>query len=138
MKKSNLFWQIFYSGTAAGMLANAVLMLLWPRAWFYELPAKVPDFGPYNEHFIRDIGCVYAVLGGAAVVAIFHQRLRQSVAILLAMFYGTHSILHVYDTLRGYVGPEHWLIDLPLVHIPALIFCAVAVALRTAAVQSHA
>jgi hypothetical protein len=29
--------------------------------------------------------------------------------------------VHVVDTLRGLVGPEHWLIDLPGVYVPAVL-----------------
>ena len=37
--------------------ANAVWMLADPQHWYHDLPAAVPDTGPYNEHFVRDVGC---------------------------------------------------------------------------------
>ena len=33
--------------------ANAVWMVVQPASWYTELPAGVPDFGPYNEHFVK-------------------------------------------------------------------------------------
>ena len=37
-------------------LANGLWMLLAPESWYHGLPAAVPDTGPFNAHFVRDIG----------------------------------------------------------------------------------
>ena len=42
-----------------------------------------------------------------------------------AGFYALHALVHVIDTLRGLVGPEHWAIDFPGVYLPAVILIAV-------------
>jgi len=31
-----------------------------------------------------------------------------------------HALVHVLDTARGPVGPEHWWIDFPGVYVPAV------------------
>ena len=46
---------------AAGNLANAGWMLGAPEHWFQNLPAGVPDTGPFNEPFVRDLGAVMVV-----------------------------------------------------------------------------
>ena len=47
---------------AAACLANAVWILAAPLSWYETIPG-VADFGPYNEHFARDIGCIYLTAG---------------------------------------------------------------------------
>src|SRR5262245_21152199 len=56
-------WTIVLGVAALGNLANGAWMLADPVHWYENLPAGVPDFGPVNEHFVRDIGCAFMVLG---------------------------------------------------------------------------
>jgi hypothetical protein len=106
---------------ALGNLANGVWMLADPGHWYDTLPAGVPDFGPLNEHFVRDIGCAFTLLGMCLGWAAFVPRWRVAACGIVALFYVLHALVHVLDTLRGLVGPEHWAIDLPGVYLPALI-----------------
>ena len=41
-------------------LVNGVWMLADPIRWYEKLPAAVPDTGPFNAHFVRDIGCAFS------------------------------------------------------------------------------
>jgi hypothetical protein len=51
-----------------------------------------------------------------------------------AGFYGLHALVHVIDTTRGLVGPEHWGVDLPAVYLPVALYVAlVALAARRTA-----
>ena len=43
-----------------------------------------------------------------------------------ALFFGTHALLHVFDTLRGAVDATHWLLDLPGVYLPAVVLVVLA------------
>lgn len=117
-------WTVVLGLFALSNLGNGIWMLVDPVHWFYTLPAGVPDFGPLNEHFVRDIGCIFALLGvalgGAAVV----RRWRVAACAAAAGFSVLHALVHVLDTARGAVGAEHWLIDLPGVYAPALILLA--------------
>ena len=36
-----------------GSVLNALWMLIAPEGWYQDLPADVPDFGPFNVHFVR-------------------------------------------------------------------------------------
>lgn len=118
--------RLLFALTALGLLANALYMLAAPYHWFIHLPGDVPDFGPFNVHMVRDIGCANLVFGGVAVVALLRPVYSQAAAWLLTAFYGAHALVHVFDTARGHVHGGHWLMDLPLVYIPALIFLALA------------
>ncbi len=113
--------------------ANALWMLLQPATWFTDLPAAVPDFGAYNEHFVRDIGCAFAAVALALGWAARRPALRPALVAVAACFLVAHALLHVFDTLRGVVGPEHWWIDLPGVYLPAALSLALALHARDAA-----
>jgi hypothetical protein len=122
-------WKLGLLGLAALNFGNGAWMLADPRLWYTDLPAAVPDFGPYNEHFVRDLGAVFITLGGALAWAALRPALRLALVSVTAAFYVLHAAGHVFDTLRGYVEPSHWWIDLPGVYVPALILAALAVAL---------
>jgi hypothetical protein len=120
-------WTIVLGLFGLGNLANGVWMLADPVGWYYTLPAGVPDFGPLNEHFIRDIGCIFTLLGGALVGAAFRPGWRLPAVLAAAGFSWLHALVHVLDTVRGLVGPEHWMIDVPGVYAPAILLSVVAI-----------
>jgi hypothetical protein len=117
-----------------GNVLNGLWMLADPVGWYLNLPAGVPDFGPANEHFIRDIGCAYLLIGVGLLWGAFVPRWRVAACLAAAGFSVLHALVHVVDTMRGLVGPEHWTIDLPGVYVPAVLLTllTVAVARRAA------
>ena len=120
-------WEIaILAVIAAGSAVNALWMLVAPRHW-YEVVPGVADFGPFNEHFVRDIGCVYLTGGLALTWALFTRRWRFPLVAPVALFQGGHALLHVFDTARGHVSAHHWWLDLPTIHLPAVLLLAVAV-----------
>lgn len=130
-----------WSGTAlwglAGVTAaNAAWMLLQPTTWFSDLPAAVPDFGPYNEHFVRDVGCAFAAVALALGWAARRPAQRPALVAVAAFFLVAHALLHSFDTLRGAVGAEHWWIDFPGVYVPAAVTLWLALHARDAALAS--
>lgn len=120
-------WTVVLGAFALGNVGSGVWMLADPAHWYWTLPAGIPDFGPLNEHFVRDIGCAFFVQGAALGVAAVVARWRVGVLAAVTLFYVLHALVHVLDTLRGLVGPEHWRIDLAGVYVPALVMIAVTV-----------
>ena len=65
------------------MIANGVFMLVSPEGWYLAVPG-VTSTGPFNQHFVRDIGLIFLLLGGAfwpgrrcrTYVSCFGPRLR--------------------------------------------------------------
>jgi hypothetical protein len=106
-------------------LANAVWMLLDPAGWYAGLPAAVPDTGPLNEHFVRDIGSAFAVMGAGMLMAAFRPALRAPLLALVSLFYLLHALVHVTDTVAGRLPASHWAIDFPGVYAPAIVIVAV-------------
>lgn len=120
-------WTIVLGLFALSNLANGVWMLASPAHWYHTLPAAVPDFGPLNEHFVRDIGCAFTLLGVGLAIAAVLPAWRVPALAAVTGFYLLHALVHVLDTARGLVGREHWMIDLPSVYAPALILLALTV-----------
>jgi hypothetical protein len=126
------FWFWTLAIFAAGNLANAGWMLADPAGWYENLPAAVPDTGPLNTHFVRDIGSAFAVMGAALLLAALRPALRAPMLGVVSLFYVMHALVHVTDTLAGRLPSSHWTIDLPGVYVPTLLMVALtAAAART-------
>ncbi len=124
-------WGLAIGGLAN--LGNAGWMLADPAGWYATLPAAVPDTGPLNEHFVRDIGSAFAVMGVAMAWAAFRPALRAPMLALVSLFYVLHALVHVTDTIAGRLPGSHWGIDFPGVYAPAiLIVVLTAMAARAA------
>jgi cytochrome c biogenesis protein CcdA len=96
-------------------------MLLAPQSWYNDLPAGVPDTGPYNGHFIRDLGLVFVLIGASFIWAA--SRLHQSRPIILVItaFFTGHALLHVWDLTSSRLPHSHWKMDAPAVFLPAIL-----------------
>ncbi len=127
-RRDAMFWLL--AVIAATSAANAVWMLAGPAHWYSDLPAGVPDTGPFNEHFVRDIGVAFASMALALGWAAFVPRWRPPLVVVGTVSSGVgHAALHVFDTLRGFLDGDHWLLDLPGVYLPALLLTPIAVRL---------
>ena len=121
-------WAWVFAIAGVGNILNGAWMLADPPGWYAGLPAAVPDFGPLNEHFVRDLGSVFTMLGIGLVWGAAVPRLRFPMLAMVTLFYVLHALVHVLDTMRGLVGPEHWAIDFPGVYLPAILLVALLVA----------
>ncbi len=126
-KRTTTTWILLVVGL--GLIANALWMLVGPMHWYTDLPAAVPDTGPFNPHFVRDIGCAFLTSGVALVWAFGSPRFRLPLTSVAALFLASHALLHAWDTLRGALGHAHWLLDLPGVYLPGLLLPWIAFSL---------
>jgi len=101
--------------------ANGLWMLASSATWYELLPGRVPDFGAYNGHFIRDIGLVYLISGVGFVWSAFHLRACRPVMVAQALWAGGHALLHVAEMVSGRIGAAHWLLDAPGVLLPGVV-----------------
>lgn len=120
---------------AAGMIANALWMLAGPMHWYTELPAAVPDTGPFNSHFVRDIGCAFLTAGVALLWAAFAPQFRFPLAAIALVFLGAHAMLHVYDTGVGNLPSNHWWLDFGGVYLPAIVLTIIVFRLPRGAAE---
>lgn len=123
-------WGWIFLLLGIGMVGNALWMLAGPLHWYDELPAAVPDTGPFNPHFVRDIGCAFLAAGVALGWAAVSARFRPPLVVIALVFLSAHAVLHVYDTLRGTLPADHWWLDFPGVYLPPLVLLASIPALR--------
>ena len=118
--------RLFYVLAGIGSLANGAWMLWSPSSWYTDLPAAVPDTGAFNSHFIRDIGVTYIVMAmGFAWCALRLDRCRP-VHVGLTLLLGGHALLHLVDITTGRLPSSHWMIDAPVVFVPALVLAVLA------------
>jgi hypothetical protein len=116
-----LFW-VF----CVASVVNGLWMLVAPDSWYWNLPASVPDTGPFNPHFVRDIGVTFVVLGaGFGWCATYLDRCYPVHLGLSAWFVG-HAAIHAADILTGRLPPGHWGIDAPAVFLPAVLLLALS------------
>ncbi len=108
---------------AAGASINGVWMLGAPLHWYNNVPAGVPDYGPFNAHFVRDIGIAFLTVGAALGWAAVRPAARFELVAVAAIFAVLHGVLHVLDTARGHVDSSHWLLDVPGVYLPVGVLC---------------
>ena len=114
-------WGWVFLVIGAGSIANALWMLAGPMHWYTDLPAAVPDTGPFNPHFVRDIGCAFLTAGCALVWAARSRAYRLPLAATAALFLGAHALLHIYDTVVGNLPSDHWGLDFAGVYLPAIV-----------------
>ncbi|HSJ96203.1 MAG TPA: hypothetical protein VLC53_03970 [Myxococcota bacterium] len=122
-------WTWILGALAAVTAANALWMLAAPAHWYHELPANVPATGAYNEHFVRDIGCAFAVMAMALGWAALRPAVRVPLLVISTSFLVAHAGLHVFDSWRGYLPAGHWQHDVAGVYLPAIASVALTAAL---------
>lgn len=118
-------WDRYLAGLMALVFAaNGAAMLFAPLAWYDAVPG-VPATGPFNPHFVRDIGAIYVV--GALGLAWFAWRPAQGwpALALAAAWLTLHAAIHVYDATCS-ASP---LADLRRDFVAIYLFAAIPLAL---------
>ncbi len=52
--------------------ANGLFMLASPADWYFSVPG-VTTTGPFNQHFVRDIGLIFLFVGTAFLLGAARQ-----------------------------------------------------------------
>jgi hypothetical protein len=123
-------WPIVLGLFGLGNLINGAWMLASPAHWYVNLPADVPGTGPLNEHFVRDIGCIFFLLGVALLVSIPRRQMRVAAMTAAAAYSAAHALVHVYDQARGLFTAEHFRVDVGPVYVSTLLLVVLAWKLR--------
>ena len=116
--------------------ANALWMLVGPEHWYGHVPAAIPDFGPYNVHFVRDAGIAYLTVSIGLLWSASREAVRLPMTILATMFFGGHALVHLFDTATGHVGKHHWMLDFPTTYLPMFLLIGVIWASRGRPVET--
>lgn len=101
-------------------------MLAYPFSWYNNFPAAIPHTGPFNSHFVRDIGVAYICVAIGFAWCAVHPVRGYGIHLGLTAFFAGHAFIHLYDILSGRLPHSHWLIDSPMVFLPAIIMIILA------------
>jgi hypothetical protein len=102
-----------------GLAANGLSMLAAPADWYAMVPG-VAETGPFNAHFVRDIGAAYLVAGATLPWSAVNRAAR-SAALVGAAFLALHALVHLWDAAAGREHAHQLLVDLPSVFLPAAL-----------------
>jgi hypothetical protein len=118
MLKSTCLGPAVLMGVAGA--ANGAFMLIAPDGWYVAAPG-VTTTGPYNQHFIRDIGLIFLLLSGALLLGVAQTAVRSLLWIATAVWLSGHALFHVWEVAVGICEPAALLRDFPAVTLPALL-----------------
>lgn len=104
----------------AALASNGIYMLLDPTGWYFAVPG-VTTTGPFNQHFLRDIGLIFLLVGMAFIVGALRPAARVSLWGMGAFWLSGHALFHVWEVAVGICGASALLRDFPAVTLPALV-----------------
>ena len=103
-----------------GLAANGAYMLASPADWYFAVPG-VTTTGPFNQHFLRDIGLIFVLLGLLFVAGAVRPAWRAPFWGLGAIWLSGHALFHVCEVVAGICGAHALVRDFPAVSLPAMI-----------------
>lgn len=101
---------------ATGVL-NGGFMLIDGARWYDSVPG-LAHTGPFNPHFVADIGAAYLVASLALIARAWRPRYWPA-AVAGAAFMVAHALIHVADMTMERSGD--WRVDVFLVIVPAVL-----------------
>lgn len=110
----------------AGLVTNGLYMLASPAAWYFAVPG-VTTTGPFNQHFLRDIGLIFILIGVAFLLGVVRPVMRVTLWGAAALWLTGHALFHVWEVAVGICGTSALARDFPAVTLPALIATALTV-----------
>ncbi len=123
---------------AVTMGGNGLVMLA-AGAWWYGVVPGVTETGPFNLHFVKDIGAAYLVVGLAfAWLAARTGPMALGAAQAAAAFLSLHGLIHLTEAIGDANGLAHLTRDFAAVILPALLAIWVAWPARAKMELSHA
>jgi hypothetical protein len=109
-----------------GLAGNGIFMLISPEAWYFAVPG-VTSTGPFNQHFLRDIGLIFVLIGSGFAFGAVRSSSRILLWSMGAIWLSGHALFHFWEVTVGICGPEVLPRDFPAVTLPALIAVALSV-----------
>lgn len=101
-------------------LANGIYMLAAPEDWYFAVPG-VTTTGPFNQHFVRDIGLIFLFLGGSFLLGAARPDLRIAFWAAPSIWLAGHALFHFWEVAAGICSASAIGRDFPAVTLPAVI-----------------
>lgn len=110
----------------AGLSANGAYMLMAPADWYFAVPG-VTSTGPFNQHFVRDIGLIFILIGLALCAGVVRRSERVVLWGAAGLWLAGHALFHWWEVAVGICGSDALARDFPAVPLPALVTVALAI-----------
>jgi hypothetical protein len=103
------------------MAANGLAMLLAGPAWYHAVPG-VTQTGPFNPHFVEDIGAAYLATGASLVWFAWRASpASRGAAAAGTAFLALHALIHVAGAVGDAEDAAHLARDFLGVFLPPLL-----------------
>ncbi len=103
------------------MAANGIFMLVAPLDWYMAIPG-VTMTGPFNQHFLRDIGLIFLFNSSAFAVGAAKPEYRRALWCSATLWLSAHALFHVWEVAsRNLWSPRRLVRDFAAVSSPALV-----------------
>lgn len=100
--------------------ANGLFMLASPADWYFSVPG-VTTTGPFNQHFVRDIGLIFLFVGTAFLLGVARPKYRVILWAAPTLWLWGHALFHFWEVAVGICGPSAIARDFPAVTLPAIL-----------------
>ncbi len=101
-------------------MANGTFMLVAPESWYFAVPG-VTTTGPFNQHFVRDIGLIFQLLGGSFLLGAVQPHLRVLLWAAPSIWLSGHALFHFWEVAVGICSASAIPRDFPAVTFPAVV-----------------
>lgn len=91
--------RIFLALIGAAHLVNGVWMIAAPAAWYAAVPG-VSGTGPFNPHFVTDVGLAFVASGTGLVLGALRRSWAGTAALAGAVWPLLHALFHVREWLE--------------------------------------
>ena len=102
------------------LFGNGLATLHMPKAWYHAVPG-VSHTGPFNPHFVQDIGLIQMFMGGLLGWGLIHVSGRFLLWAAASTWLSAHALLHIWEVAAGICPPWALVRDFAAVSLPALI-----------------
>jgi hypothetical protein len=105
-------------GVAA--IFNGLFMLYSPVGWYFAVPG-VTTTGPFNQHFLRDIGFIFLFIGISYLAGAKYPAQRAILWAAPTTWLCAHALFHFWEVAVGICGPSVIARDFPAVTLPGIL-----------------
>lgn len=106
-----------------GSAANGMFMLISPANWHFAVPG-VTITGPFNQHFVRDIGLIFMLVAIAMLTGFARPMARIPLWSAGALWLSAHALLHLCEVASGICGTGALARDFSAVTLSAMFAAA--------------
>jgi len=122
----------------AVMMAGNMLVMLFAGPWWYGAVPGVTETGPFNPHFVKDLGAAYLIAGAGFAAFAWRPATAWPALAAAAGFLVLHALIHVAEALASPTGLQDLAQAFVGVLAPAMIALGLAAASIPAKEQIHA